>query len=237
MHAKSIPALFLYLTGVLLGLFLIGITAWGDYESTSYGFARRANTGLRGLSCPILLTRRETGTIALKISNPLDRPMHPSVRIEISTEFDPQVFVESVTLSPGELKRLEWVVGPGNIDLGNFIFASVQVYGTFPIPNRETTCGIFVIDLPGSGRNILVVSGMLSLIGLSGGLYLMNRSGFRRKDSASLWNAILFLAGTVVCGGIFSFMGSWFLAVVLLVVALVSCLMIASAMLSSGGQR
>lgn len=237
MHAKSIPALFLYVTGILIGLFLIAIAVWGDYESTSYGFARRANAGLRGLTCPILLTRSETGTIALKISNPLDRPMHPSVRIEISTEFDPQVFVESVTLSPGESKRLEWVVGPDNIDLGNFIFASVQVYGTHPIPNRETTCGIFVADLPGGGRNILVVSSLLSLIGLSGGLYLMYRYDFRKKYSAGLWYAILFLSGTVVCGGILSFMGSWLLSILLLVVALLICLLIASHVLSVGVQR
>jgi hypothetical protein len=237
MHAKPIPALCLYITGVSIGLILIAIAAWGDYESTSYGFARRANAGLRGLTCPILLTRSETGTIALKISNPLDRPMHPSVRIETSTEYDPQVVIESVTLSPGESKQLEWVVGSGNIDLGNFIFASVQVYGSYPIPNRETTCGIFVIDLPVSGRNILVVSGMLSLIGLSGGLYLMNRYGFRRKYTASLWYAILFLGGTVVCGGILSFMGLWFLSVALLVGALLICLMIISTVPSAGGQR
>jgi hypothetical protein len=237
MHAKSIPALVLYVTGVLIGLFLISIAAWGDYESTSYGFARRASEGLRGVSCPILLTRSEAGTIALKISNPLDRPMHPSVRIELSTEFDPQVFAESVTLSPGESKRLEWVVGSGNIDLGNFIFASVQVYGTYPIPNRETTCGIFVIDLPGSGGNILIALSMLSLMCLIGGLYLLNRHGFRKKYSASLWYAILLLAGTLVCGGILSFSGSWLLSILLLVVALFICLLIVSTVFSVGIQR
>lgn len=237
MHAKSIPALVLYATGVLIGLFLIAIAAWGDYESTSYGFARRASEGLRGLTCPILLTRSETGTIALKISNPLDRPMHPSVRIEISTELDPQVFVDSVSLSPGESKLLEWVVGPDNIDLGNFIFASVQVYGTYPIPTRESTCGIFVIDLPGNGRNILILLSMLSLMCLIGGLYLMNRHGFRINYPASLWYAIQFLAGTIVCGGILSFKGSWLLSILLLVVALLLCLLIVGNVRPAGVQR
>ena len=237
MKAKSIPALFLYATGISIGLILIAVAAWGDYESTSYGFARRANEGLRGLTCPILLTRGETGTIALKISNPLDRPLHPSVRIEISTEFDPQVFIESVTLVPGESKRLEWIVGAENIDLGNFIFASVQVHGTYPIPNRETTCGIFIIDLPGSGRNILISLSILSLIGLSGGLFLMFRNGFRTNLAANRWYAILFLAGAIVSGGILSFTGSWFLSVVLLVVALLVCLLLVGAQFSGGGQR
>jgi len=237
MQIKSFLAYFTYAVGVLVGLTLIGIAAWGDYESTSYGFARRASEGLRGVSCPILLTRNETGTISLKVSNPTDRLMHPSVRTEVSPEDEPGIFTESVTLAPGESKRLEWTVGPENIDLGNFILASLQVYGTYPIPSRAATCGIFIVDLPGRGRDILIGVSLFGLIALGGGLYSMNKHGFRTQRPVNLWYGILFQSLVVLCGIILSFTGSWLPAVFLLVVAVLVSLLIISTMLSGGDRR
>jgi hypothetical protein len=235
MKFKSVFAIFTYAVGVLVGLTLMGIAVWGDYEASSYGFARRASEGLRGLSCPILLTRNEPGTISLKVSNPTDRLMHSSVRTEISPENEPEIFTESVTLTPGESIRLEWSVGPGNVDLGNFIFASVQVYGTYPIPSRAATCGILIIDLPGRGRDILFGASLFCLITLGGGLYSMNRQGFRTNRPAILWQGILFLVVVLLCGGILSFAGSWLPSVFLLVVALLVSLLIINTLLTSGG--
>ena len=237
MQTKSLLAFFTYAVGVLIGLTLIGIATWGDYESTSYGFARRSSEQLRGVSCPILLTRHETGTISLKVSNPTDRLMHPSVRTEISPEDELYIVTESVTLAPGESKRLEWAVGPENIDLGNFILASVQVYGTYPIPSRESTCGIFIVDLPGRGRDILIALSLFGMIALGGGLYLMNKSGFRTDRPAIPWNGILFLAVVIVCGCILSFTGAWLIAVVFLVVALLTSLPILNSVLSAAGRK
>jgi hypothetical protein len=236
MKFKSFFATFTYAVGVLVGLTLIGIAVWGDYEASSYGFARRASEGLRGLSCPILLTRNEPGTISLKVSNPTDRLLHPSVRTEISPEKEPDIFTESVTLTPGESIRLEWAVGPENIDLGNFILASVQVYGTYPIPSRASTCGIFVVDLPGRGQNIIVGVSLFGLVALGGGLYSMNKHGFWTNRPVILWQGILFLAGVIVCGWILSFSGAWLPSIVLLVVAVLVSLLIANNLLSGVGR-
>ena len=204
----------------------MGIATWGDYESTSYGFAQRANGRLRGLTCPILLTRNETGVIALQLSNRTDRVLHPSVRTELSAEIEPQVFNEFVELSPGETKGLEWTVGSENIDLGNFILASVQVYAYYPNPNLQATCGILVVDLPGRGLNIVVFLGLSSLIGMGFGLYSMRKSQLRNESMSNRWNAFRALA-VVIAGGIaLSFVGSWLPSVVLLVVALLLCFLI-----------
>jgi hypothetical protein len=237
MKFKSFFAIFTYAVGVLVGLTLMGIAVWGDYEASSYGFARRASEGLRGLSCPILLTRNEPGTISLKVSNPTDRLMHSSVRTEISPETEPDIFTESVTLTPEESIRLVWAVGPENIDFGNFILASVQVYGTYPVPSRASTCGIFIVDLPGRGRDILIALSLVGLISLGGGLYSMNRYGFRTNRPAILWQGILFLAMVLLCGGILGFAGSWLPSVFLLVVALLVSLLIINTLLTSGGRR
>ena len=224
---SSIFGAIFYTLAVVTGLFLIVISTWGDMEAASYGFARRASAHLSGLACPILLTRSETGVIALSVSNPTDRPLHPSARTEISAAFEPEVSVESFELAPGESKRLEWSLKSENIVLGSFIFANVQVYATYPIPNREKTCGIFIMDLPGRGRIIVTALAVLTAIGLGWGLYSMSKSGFIKNRMPLTWNAIILLSALILIGLVLSYIGSWIPSIGILVLSvLISILLI-----------
>lgn len=226
-QTHSIFGVLFYVLAVITGLFLIVISTWGDMEADSYGFPRRANASLRGLDCPILLTRNETGMISLRISNPTDIPLHPSARTEISAPFETEVFVESIELAPGESQTLEWSLKPENIVLGNFILANVQVYATYPIPNREKTCGILLMDLPGSGRMIVTALAAFAVIGLGWGLYSMNKSGFIKNRTLLTGNAIIFLSALILLGLVLSFMGSWIPSLGILVLSvLISILLI-----------
>ena len=228
----SIPGVLFYILAVITGLFLIVLSTWGDMEADSYGFPRRANARLRGLDCPILLTRNETGVISLSISNPTDQPLHPSARTEISAPFEPEVFIESIDLNPGEEKTLEWSLKPENIVLGNFILANVQVYASYPIPNREKTCGILIMDLPGSGRVVVPALAAFTVIGLGWGLYSMKKSDLAKKRGSSTWNAILFLSVLIFIGLILSFMGSWVPSLGILVLSvLISVLLLSTTIL------
>jgi hypothetical protein len=231
-QASSTLGALLYILAVVAGLFLTVISTWGDMEADSYGFARRSTSSLSGLACPILLTRNETGAISLSVSNPTDQPLHPSARTEISAAFEPEVFVESMDLSPGESKRLEWTLKPENVVLGNFILANVQVYASYPIPNREKTCGILIMDLPGSGGIIVTALAAFSLMGLGGGLYLMNSSGLRQHLAPLTWNAILFLSVLIIIGLILSALGSWVPSIGVLVVSvLISVLLLSTTLM------
>ena len=222
----------LFILAVIAGLLLTAISTWGDMEADSYGFARRASARLRGLTCPILLTRHETGVISLHLSNPTDQQLHPSARTEISAAFEPEVFIESIDLAPGESKRLEWTLKPENVVLGNFILANVQVYASYPIPNREKTCGILVMDLPGSGRIIVMALAAFSVIGLGWSLYSMKRSGFAGGRGTNTWNAILFLSVLILIGLILSFLGSWVPSIAILVLSvLISILLLSTIIL------
>ena len=222
----------LYILAVIAAFFLIAISTWGDMEADSYGFSRRSTASLSGLACPILLTRNETGAISLTVSNPTDQPLHHSARTEISAAFEPEVFVESMDLSPGESKRLEWTLKPENVVLGNFILANVQVYASYPIPNREKTCGILIMDLPGSGGIIVATLAAFSLMGLGWGLYLMNGSGLRKNLAPLTWNAIILLAALIIIGLILSVMGSWVPSIGVLVLSvLISVLLLSTTIL------
>ena len=229
---SSIFGVLVYILAVMTGLLLILISTWGDMEADSYGFPRRANSSLSGLDCPILLTRNETGIISLSLSNPTDQPLHPSARTEISAAFEPEVSVESFELAPGESKRLEWSLKPENIVLGNFILANVQVYATYPIPNREKTCGILIMDLPGSGSIIVTALAAFTVIGLGWGLYLMSKSTFLKNRAPLTWNAILFLSALIFIGLILSVTGSWVPSLGILVLSvLISVLLLSTTIL------
>ncbi|MCI0607878.1 MAG: hypothetical protein L0Z71_02305 [Anaerolineae bacterium] len=234
-QTTSIFGVLFHILAVVTGLFLTGISTWADMEAASYGFQRRASAPLRGLVCPILLTRNEIGTISLRVSNTTDKPLYPSVRTEISAAFDPELSLESLDLAPGKSKRLEWAVGPENIDLGNFIFANVQVYASYPIPNRERTCGIFIIDLPGSGSMIVTGLVAFSVIGLGWGLYSMSKSDFCQGKAGNVWNAIILLTVLIVSGLILSFMGSWIPSIGILVVSVLISILLLNSMIFRGG--
>ncbi|HSL42973.1 MAG TPA: hypothetical protein VK897_06040 [Anaerolineales bacterium] len=222
-----------YAIGVAAGMLLILVAAWGDMESASYGFSRLANAGLRGLRCPVLMTRSETGRIALQVSNTTDSQISPSIRAQISTSsLQPEEFVDHIQVAPGASQTLEWKVDSENIDLGSFIFAKVLFFSAYPIPSQETTCGILVVDLPGSGQVIVSVLVVLSLAGMGGGLYQINRlpalKDWRRKHLGS----ITFLASMVVLGLVFSFTGGWISTLLVLVITLLTALIIVSTVLA-----
>jgi len=215
-------SIIIYAIGVVAGLTLALLAAWPDYEAASYGFARRADAPLKGLSCPVFLNRDETGSLSLKITNTTDRPLSPSIRTEISAPVTADQFLESTRLAPGDSRKLEWAVGPGNIDLQYFIFASVLVYGTYPIPNREATCGVFIIDLPMRGTALLILMVTLSMTGMGSGLYMLNKSNKKSSPVARTVRLMTILAGEVLLAFIVGSMGWWIPAVLLLVIAILT---------------
>ena len=234
-HNQS-PSILVYLSyviGVSIGLCLIIIAAWADMESSFYGFSRLAEAGLRGFSCPVLMTRDETRTISLRVSNTTDGSLTPSVKTEISTPFVMQEFNEKVELAPGESKRLVWSVGPENIDLKRFIFAKVLVYSAYPLTSQEANCGIFIVDLPGRGRVILPILVVLGLLAMGWSLYVMRKAGTSNDWVEKHVRPMAFLAVIVVLGIVVSFMGGWVQSILLLAVALLMIIILLGSLLMS----
>jgi hypothetical protein len=234
-NTKPFPLLVYlsYTVGLIVGLFLLVIAAWADMESSFYGFSRLAEAGLRGFSCPVLMTRGETASISLTISNTTDNPISPAARVEISTPLLTQEYHENLKLAPGESKRLEWSVGPENIDLKRFIFAKALVFSAFPRPNQEATCGIFIVDLPGSGKVILPALIALSLLGMGFGVYGMIKSGASNESAEKYVRPLVFLSMVIILGFAASYMGSWVPSVLLLAVALLLIVILLGSLLLS----
>jgi hypothetical protein len=207
------------LAGILLGLLLSLLAVWADYESTSYGFPRRAQAPFRGLTCPVFLGRNESAKVSLKISNPTDRNLSPGVRTEISTAGEPISEVEAISLAPGEQRTLQRTVGPENVDLGMFIFVDALVYSVYPMPDRETTCGILVLPIA-NGTYPLILGTLLSILCMAVGAYLLHKSDLPSRRSPSLF----FLVITTLLAMLLGYIGLWSAALLLILMCFLTLL-------------
>ncbi|MBL8050238.1 MAG: hypothetical protein JNM46_03370 [Anaerolineales bacterium] len=209
----------LYLIGVIAGLSVTLLATWGDLEAAFYGFDRVGGSRMSSLSCPILMSDNETSSFSIKINNSLDRNLAPSVKIDISAPSAPISSYESVLLLPGESKKLEWQIGPENIDLGRFIFARVWTYAAYPQPDREGTCGIVIYPFQISGKILTSILVALSLFGTGIGLYGLKQSGSLEGSGmkTSRYNLVAII---MFVGLINSFIGIWLIGVLVLAVSL-----------------
>ena len=124
-----------------------------------------------------------------------------------------------VELIPGESKRVEWKIGPENIEFRQFILIRALVYGFYPMPNRENTCGVFIVNLPLNGAVITWTMAVLSLLGIGIGLYgLMQSRGPAQSGRDMLRFTLLFFL--VIAGLITSFMGWWIQGIIVIAVSL-----------------
>lgn len=222
-NTKISPTSFfvVYVLGALLSLTVAVIATWSDLEASFYGFDRRGSNPLQSLHCPVFLNRNETGTVSVKISNTTDRKLSPAVRAEFSTRAMPILTLDSVEVGPGESKTVQWTIGPDNIDLERFIFSNVYIFASYPLPDRESTCGTFIVDLPIPGSALLLLMVVLGLAGMGGGLFMLNKLRPQSNQLEKALQPLTFLTVVIVLALAVSLAGWWVQAVLLLTVTLI----------------
>ncbi|NOH01173.1 MAG: hypothetical protein HND47_03955 [Chloroflexi bacterium] len=166
------------------------------------------------------MTANESSVISLKLSNTTDGKISPTILVETSSPATAFEFTEHVELAAGESLSREWHVGPENLDLKRFIFARALVYSAYPFPDRETTCGIFILKLPGSGTVIAWGTILLSLLGMGGGLYGVYQARGPEQRGVDLAQQLTFLSLVVLLGLVTAFMGWWIFGILALVISL-----------------
>ena len=210
--------LILYVVGAVLGLALTFFATWADLEAAYYGFDRTGGQRLSSLSCPILMTRTETSKISIKFTNSTERKISPSIKVDLSSPINTISTIEEVQLAVGESKRISWEIGPENIDLGRFVFARVWTYASYPIKDKESTCGVFVLPLPGSGVFYTWIMVFGCLFGVGYGLMKMRQ--VKGPGRSGPYERYSFLAIVIVLGLIVSILGWWLAGILVIVLAL-----------------
>lgn len=209
--------------GVLLGLTLSAGAVWGDLEATLFGVSITADASLKTLKCPVMMTSTESGTVAATFSNPTDRPISPKIQTHISHGYVTlkREIRTRVRLAPGESQQLAWPVASDDAAYGYLILVKVLALGQYPLPSRQASCGILVVNVPSlTGKQIIAFSFATSLSSMVLGtaLCVVGSQPLSKQDRAAA-RAMSCIATTVLAAMLAALLGWWVLGGVLLVIA------------------
>lgn len=214
----------LFWSGIAIGFFLGSLGVWASIEAVLFRSSISADTTLRTLSCPMIITKDEVGFVTATIQNPLDRQLDVAIRAYISEGFVTFSREEHqrVVVEPGERKQVQWQVTADDMVWRRLILVKVYQFGGNTLPSRQGSCGIIVIGSPVSSGSLLVGSLFgLSLILMLVGGYLWvagNRELLNRKPDAN--RIIILLVASVSLVMVCGVMGWWLLGVLVVMLTI-----------------
>ena len=213
--------LVLFFLGVLLAFVLSAMMTWADVESISYGFPRVGNKPMGGLSCPAFMNRMEHASFSITLKNSTERRLRPQVQVMIS---EPglsrwRTINTPFELEAGQRKTATWDIGAEDIVLGSFVLVKAYTFASYPQPDVEGSCGIFVLSIPGIRADVLFWLWLAaSLVFLITGLWLSDFRKVEGKRSTRKVFARILLAALVLFGLFAGYMGWWIFGILVLVV-------------------
>lgn len=144
----SMPGQILLWIGCCLGLLLSATLLWADIEALLYGFGQYGKQATHAMQCPHFMTTHETGPIRVRITNTSHQTIHPTVKLQASSQELFRTHTVSLTLAPGESQVVEWEVDRRDVVWRHFIFVKMYTFASYPMADVEQTCGILVLDFP-----------------------------------------------------------------------------------------
>lgn len=216
----------IFLLGMVIGIAFIGITTWGNLEAYWFFPSRIATSGIRGLNCPVMITPGETGEISLRMRNPNDFVIRPTILSSISSGYyiDEANFTkQDLVLEPGDSYIATWEFTEENAVYDTFVMARIESRTPYPTARLQGSCAVFVLDLPGVNSLLIMIVGGIVCAALSlGGLFLWHKFHNEKLEANTHTTRGMFLLFVIVTIGIAtSFLRIWLLSLVSLVAALV----------------
>jgi len=197
--SKSFLGILVFSLGILLSTALTTALTWANFEADSYGFQRYGSDRFDGLTCPVLMSRHETGTVRVQVENSTKKSISPVIRIDTSTRGIPDRKQIQITIPPGQSQWMEQKVTADNIDLGFFVFAKAYRYPSYPLPAAEAVCGTMVFDLPFlNGMQLYMLWLVFSLVAIPLGLWLFSSKEYGKINSSVKALALIALAGLLL---------------------------------------
>jgi hypothetical protein len=220
---KRVLGVALFAVGFLLGIALAAGAVWGDLEASLFDRSMKADATLTTMRCPLLITTDEEGTVSVQVKNPTDREHERYIRTHISDGY--LTLIRKVTdrfpVAAGRSETRRWTVTADDAVFDRLIFVRIHLHGRYPLPSRQGSCGILVINVPfltGSQLLALTLGPSLLCMALGVGLWVAgSRPLSRRRQNATA--AMIMLAVVIVVALVFGFLGWWVLGLICLVIA------------------
>ncbi len=216
----SLAGFTIFLLALLLGVLVTLAKAVPDLESTQYGFVKYDYPAVPSLKCPMLMTSADQNLVTIRLHNTLDRPLKWFIQSELSSAVVIQTDEQTVVLQPGESRIIAWEVNKANVDLSDFIFASVFTSAATAQGMNQSTCGTLVLALPfRGGAEIYIASLALVVVGLIGGFWLWMRHSDRSEPGVNAqigW--MIFTSIVLLIALVLSILSSYFFAILLVLI-------------------
>ncbi len=226
-----------FVIGMAAGFTINVLATWADFEASMFQSAIKADEGLPGLRCPILIGEDQEGLITASIKNPNDRAISPKIRASVS---DGSMIVVSVTderveLEPGETVELQWQVNQANAAWERFIAFRVYQFQSYPEPSRASSCGVYVVNIAGiNGTTLTAALYVVCLVGMVFGIWSWNRSHHPMKKAVrDIFVAMIFLSSFIIAGLLINLFGWFLLSAFFLVLSFLSVIVILAYLFSS----
>jgi hypothetical protein len=217
--------LVLFSLGVLLAFFLTALMTWADVEAFSYGFPRYGKEPMSGLSCPAFMSTAGNAQFSVTLKNTTERGLTPQVQVMVS---EPGLSLwatdtKPVEMETGETETVTWEVSANNVVLGSFVFVKAYTFASYPQPDVEGTCGIFVVGIPWLRGDVLYWLWLAtSLALLVAGLWLSDFRQVEEVQGAGKSLARKVLAALVGIGLMVGSAGWWPVGVFIIIVIAVA---------------
>lgn len=210
-------SLFLFIVGVFIGMLLIGFSVYADFESTLFDLSTTADNSVRPITCPVLLSNNEVGTFSAVIKNSDDQSRELVVRAHISQGhlILMREIQDKVALDPNQSQLLTWEVTAQDAVYNHLVLAKVIVLDANTGPSHKGSCGMIVLNLPGSvkGWQVYWLLFTMSFSGVLSGMITWWKYG-RAQEGRELEarRSILGLGGLVLVGLVTISLGFWEIA-------------------------
>jgi hypothetical protein len=222
----NIISLFVFSLGVLLGVAVTAIMAWGGMESAFFDRVPNSDRSLTTLRCPMVISSTETALISVTISNPSQFEVQPTIATNISAGYFTisDEYSQQLKLGPGEKQTLEWQASVQNAAYnGRLIFVHVKLHGSYPISDSTGTCGIVVLKLGGiKGDTLLRIVAVAAMLLTTTGWLLWYRAhpSELNPKTRGLTNGLRALGIVLVLGILLGLLKLWFFAILALMIVI-----------------
>ncbi len=227
-QVKRRLGLGMFAGGVLLALLIAGLSTWANTEAVYYGFPHMTMNRLTTLSCPHFIAWDEESEVQVRLTNTNSYPATVGIKSWVSVPLAWEIHTDHRKLQPGETWL--WVRPIGSEEnrvLRHFVFVTAYAFGGYPMPQRQSTCGIYVLPLRGvRGDTVMWLALALTVVLLFGGWWLWRRSGGEEATpTLPRWTVHFFLvlAPLTVATALWL---TWALAIALLVVSVLAIVIV-----------